>query len=315
MTGATGFIGQYLCTALFENDCNIRILGRTRLDGADDFYHWDLRQPLHEEALDGIDTVFHLAGKAHALSSDYSDEAEYFPVNIAATRKLLEAARHAGVQRFVYFSSVKATGHHGTETGESDESSKDLPVTMYGCSKGMAEQLVLNGSFVPEPVVIRPTMVYGKTEKGNLPKMIRAVRNRRFPPLPDTGNHRSMVHVDDIVCAALLAAVHPDAPKNIFIVSDAQAYSTRQMYEWICESLGKPVPAWSVPLPVLKIMAKAGDVIGRLRGRRFIFDTDALNSLVGSEAYSSLKIERELGFRPQRTLRESLPEITSYLCE
>jgi len=316
LTGATGFIGQRLHAVLRASDYDIRVLGRTRPENAQDFYDWELSQPLDVAALDSIDTVFHLAGKAHALSSDYHDEVAYFPINIAATRQLLEAARHAGVRRFVYFSSVKATGYHCVGTGGmaySDESCDELPESMYGRSKRMAELLVLDGGFVPEPVVIRPSMVYGNTIRGNLPKMILAIRNRHFPPLPDTGNHRSFVHVEDLVRAAMLAAVHPAAAGNIYIVTDGKTYSTRQIYEWISEALGRSVPGWVVPLPVLKMLGSVGDLIGKMKGRRFVFDHDALNRLVGSEVYCSAKIERELGFRAQHALHESLPEIVDYI--
>jgi len=269
----------------------------------------DTRVP--EEMIRGVDVVFHLAGKAHALSGSWLDEEEYFPVNVKATRWLLNVAKAAGVKRVVYFSSVKAMS--ATGSGPHDESCGALPMDMYGRSKLMAEHLVLRGGFVPEPVVIRPVMVYGNTEKGNLPKMIRAIRNGRFPPLPDTRNQRSMVHVDDIVHAALLAAEHPDAVGNVYIVTDGQAYSTRQMYVWICEALQKPVPGWQLPFTVLKVLAMAGDVIGKIRGRRFVFDTDAMEKLTGCEFYSSEKIQNELGFKAQYHLKETLPEIVHYL--
>jgi len=268
-------------------------------------------KPVPEEMIRDVDVVFHLAGKAHALSGSWIDEEEYFPVNVKATRWLLNAAKTAGVKRFIYFSSVKAMSTGGS--GPQDESCGGLPMDMYGRSKLMAEHLVLHGGFVPEPVVIRPVMVYGNTEKGNLPKMIRAIRNGRFPPLPDTRNQRSMVHVDDIVHAALLAADHPVAADNVYIVTDGQAYSTRQMYVWICEALQKSIPGWQLSFPVLKVLAKGGDVIGKIRGRRFMFDSDVLEKLTGSEFYSSEKIQHELGFKAQYHLKETLPEIIRYL--
>jgi len=259
----------------------------------------------------GVDVVFHLAGKAHALSGNWLDEEEFFPVNVKATRRLLNAAKTAGVKRVIYFSSVKAMSAAGS--GPQDESCGSLPMDIYGRSKLMAEHLVLRGGFVPEPVVIRPVMVYGNTEKGNFPKMILAIRNGRFPPVPDTRNQRSMVHVDDLVHAALLAAEHPDAVGNIYIVTDGQAYSTRQIYVWICEALQKPVPGWQLPLPVLKVLARGGDVIGKIRGRRFMFESDVLEKLAGSELYSPEKIQNELDFKAQHHLKEALPEIIRYL--
>jgi nucleoside-diphosphate-sugar epimerase len=310
VTGATGFIGRNLCGALLESGLEIRILGRTKPDFAMDFYHWDLSQPLDAWALDGVDTVFHLAGKAHALSEIEQDEKEYFRMNTESTQALLDASKKMGVKTFVYFSSVKASGEID---GPMDELVVVEPNSPYGRSKWAAERLVLEGGYVPHPVVIRPSMVYGNTEKGNLPKMIHAIQAGSFPPLPMIHNKRSMVHVDDVVQAAMLAAVCTNSAGQTYIVTDGEAYSTRQMYEWICKALHKSTPAWYLPLFMLKLMAKVGDIIGSLRGSRFIFDSDVLQKLTGSAFYSPEKIERELGFKASRNLREALPEIIQYL--
>jgi len=94
-----------------------------------------------------------------------------------------------------------------------------------------------------------------------------------------------------------------------YIVTDGQPYSTRWLYDWICEALGRPIPGWQIPEIVLGGLAKVGDAIGQLRGRRFIFDSDVLEKLTGSAWYSSKKIENELGFQAQYPLRESLRDI------
>ena len=248
--------------------------------------------------------IFHLAGKAHALAETAQDEAEYFAINTDGTRRVLEAARRAGVGRFVLFSSVKAMGEGG-ETIQ-DETAPCLPEAPYGQSKLAAEKLVLDGDYVPEAVVLRLSMVYGLPGKGNLPRMIEAVAKGRFPPLPEMGNRRSMVHVDDVLQAALLAAERPEAVGQTYIVTDGRQYSPRQIYVWICEALKKPVPRWVVPLPVLWLLGVAGDWIGRVRGRRFVFDSDALDKLIGSAAYSCEKLKSELGYRPAHDLYHSL---------
>ena len=190
-----------------------------------------------------------------------------------------------------------------------DESCVALPDTPYGQSKLAAEKLVLQGGYVPHPVAIRPCLVYGPTPKGNLEKMIAAVRCGRFPPLPEVGNKRSMVHIDDVIAAALLAADHPAAQGQVFIAADDAPFSTRQLFEWMCEACGRRVPRWSVPLWVLRLLGRVGDLIGRIRGRRFVFDSDALAKLTGSAWYSSAKLQRELGWKPRHTLRETLPEM------
>lgn len=312
VTGAQGFIGVKLTQTLSQQSFQVRTLTRNATNDKTDNYSIDLAIDECPSSLcANIETIFHLAGKAHALAETQQDEAEYFQINTEGTRKLLEAANQAGVQRFIYFSSVKAVG--GSDLQPMNESVQTLADTPYGQSKYAAEQLVLHGGYVPHPVVIRPSMVYGNTEKGNLPRMIQAVRRGVFPPLPETHNRRSMVHVDDVVQAALLAAENPKAAGQIYIVTDGQAYSTRQIYAWIRAALGKSPMNASIPSSVLQALAKTGDAIGRLSGRRFPFDSDALDKLTGSAWYSSAKIERELGFTPQHNLQASLSEIVGYL--
>jgi len=314
VTGATGFIGRHLCQQLQTSGIHVTAVGRSRSEGPwDDFVCADLGGWVSLPVFVGIDTVFHLAGKAHALAETSQDERSYFQINVEGTRQLLEWARKGGVPRFVLFSSIKAVGEGGFEC--LDEKAPCYPRTPYGASKLKAEELVLRGGYVPEPVVLRLSMVYGPSEKGNLPRMIRAVQAGRFPPLPEVGNRRSMAHVDDVVQAAMLAAEKSEAISQTYLVTDGTPYSTRQIYEWVCEALGKPSPAWSIPLPLLRLLARMGDGIGCLCGRRFVFDTDAMDKLTGSACYSSRRIERELGFSAHHHLHDSLPEIVHFLGE
>ncbi len=313
ITGSNGFIGSQLCLQLQGQSLKIRTLDRLGNSLFADNWHMDLAvEPCPAGLCAGIDTIFHLIGKAHALSENYQDETVYRQINTEGTRKLLEAAQQAGVKRFVFFSSVKAVGDSPLQA--SMDETVDTPAdTPYGRSKFAAEKLVLHGGYVPYPVVIRPCMVYGNSHKGNLPKMIKAIRRGLFPPLPDFHNRRSMVHVEDVVAAALLAAEKPMAAGRVYIVSDQQDYSTRQLYNLIRQALGLPPKQWTIPSEILDSMAKIGDMIGRLSGRRFIFDSDALRKLKGSACYSSAKISSELGFRPKHSLQQALPDIIRYL--
>jgi len=318
VTGGCGFIGRRLCGALSRKGCTVTALDMATEDRPGE-YIWkvDITAPLESARIKGIDTVFHLAGKVHALSEVRHEDPEYYRVNTDGTRHVLEAAQRAGVRRFVFFSTVKAMSRDDEPLPIDaqgrprpwNEADTAEPDTAYGKSKLEAERLVLHGGYVPEPVVLRLCMVYGPGGKGNLQKMINAVRRNRFPPLSEIGNRRSMVHADDVVEAAVLVAQHEKATGQTFIVSDGQSYSTRLIYEGICRALNRPVPAWTVPLWLLKALAVVGDGIGRARGRRFLFDTDALNKLVGSAWFSSEKIQSLLGFKPRWTLLAALPEI------
>ena len=343
ITGAAGFIGRQFAAALSPR-CKTLGLDLQRYKGiCDEWATADIGRGLPRGILSGIDTIFHLAGKVHALAEVQADELAYFRINTEGTRNVLTAAKEAGVKRFVFFSTIKAMSRDGdagptSEGGEqrtevrgqgaengglrsedgygagerpmTEEDSVE-PDTPYGKSKLEAEELVLNGGYVPEPVVLRLCMVYGAGAKGNMQKMLQAVARGRFPPIPEVGNRRSMVHVKDVVQAALLAAEKPEAVGQRFIVSDGQAYSTRQMYELICHALAHGVPRWSLPLWSLRLLGVAGDAIGRLRGRRFTFDSDALQKLIGSAWFSSRKIESVLGFQPAWDLEKALPEMVT----
>lgn len=312
VTGAGGFVGRHLCEALGQWDCALRTLYHHESDNQAERFVMDLQNDvLPKGLLDGVDTIFHLAGKAHSVAESEDEVAEYRQINTEGTRRLLEAAQQTGVQRFIFFSSVKAVGE--CQQQPMDETCNAPADTPYGQSKYAAEQLVLHGGYVPYPIVIRPSMVYGNTHKGNLPRMIRAVRRGIFPPLPEMNNRRSMVHVQDVVQAALLATQHDKAAGQIYIITDGNAYSTRQIYDWIRKALGKAPLKCQIPLNFLISLAKAGDVIGRMMGKRFPFDSVSLNKLTGSACYSSAKIERELGFQATHNLQSSLPDIVRFL--
>lgn len=311
VTGASGFIGSRLCRFLESQGYSVRTCNRTH-QGPNNIPLDFMKMAACPPALcAGVDVIFHLAGKAHALAETQQDAAEYRLINTDGTRKLLEAAQLAGVQKFVFFSSVKAVGDSNQQP--MDETATVPARDPYGASKYAAEQLVLHGGYVPLPVILRPSMVFGNTDKGNLPRMIHAVRRGMFPPLAESGNQRSMVHVDDLIQAAYLAAEKPQSAGQIYIVTDQQSYSTRQIYDAIRAALGRPPIAWSVPLPLITGLAKFGDGFGRLTGRRFPIDSDSLEKLTGSAWYSSAKIVRELGFQPQHTLWKALPDIIRHL--
>jgi nucleoside-diphosphate-sugar epimerase len=361
VTGAAGFIGSKLVAALQSGGMRVAGIDSRRGSSAlERFSEIDITGPVTGEFFERDSVVFHLAGKVHSLGETKQDDAEYFRINTEGTKNVLEAAQRAGVNRFVFFSTIKAMSRDGVvgrraESGKGEHSTSNLehptlnserstkpiaggrqpesgdqrpdvvtlrafseadciePDTPYGKSKLEAEKLVLHGGYVPEPVVLRLCMVYGPGAKGNMQKMLTAVSQHRFPPLPEVGNRRSMVHVQDVLQAAILASEHPRAVGQVFIVSDGCAYSTRQVYQLMCQALGKRPAGWSIPLPCLRALGWAGDAVGRLRGRRFIFDSDAFEKLVGNAWFSSNKIETMLGFRPLFGLQKALPEMVAEL--
>lgn len=315
VTGATGFIGRALCTRLQEREVRVRGLARTAAGGPwEQIVTADVGAgPLPRGCMDGVDTVFHLAGKVHALEELGGAEAEYVRANVEGTRHALEAAVAAGVKRFVLVSSVKAGGE-GSDVCI-DEAAEDNPETPYGRSKLEAERLAgrLGRRHGMHVACLRLPLVYGPGDRGNLARMLEAVARRRFPPLPECGNRRSMVHVEDVARAAILVAESPAASGQIYLVTDGRPYSTRELYDLMRRALGRRVWRWSVPPGLLRALARLGDLAGRVRGRRAPFDSDALEKLTSTAWYSSAKIEQELGFRPAWDLERALPEMIESL--
>ncbi len=309
VTGATGFIGSHLCDVLHQHGANIRVLlhseQKTRWTQS---YVCNLgEQDVPDQAMQGVDIVFHLAGRAHSLADSKSQDSLYFAINVDGTRALLEAAKKGNIKRFIFFSSVKAMGEENNN--RLDENSIANPESAYGKSKKEAEDLVLNNEYVKHASVLRLTMVYGDPDKGNLVKMIRAISANKFPPIANVVNKRSMIHVDDVIQAAVLAATSTVSAGKVYILSDGVDYSVNKIYQTIRQSLGKKESSLSVPLIILHMIAKIGDVARVVSSKRTLFDSDNLQKLIGNSFFSSKKAEKELKFLPKRNLYNEIPEI------
>lgn len=315
VTGATGFIGRHLVARCAQDGYVVRGLvrnasARDAVSSLHEVAEGDVRDArAMKAAARDAEVVFHLAGHAHDISS--FEERVYREVNVDGTRNVLSGAVDAGVRVFVFFSSVKAMGER--TRGCVDETATETPETAYGRTKLEAERLVFGSDWDTgmRVVCLRPPLVYGPGNKGNLLRMIAAIDAGLFLPLPDTGSLRSVVHVSNLVEAALMAANNPCAHGRCYIVADA-AYSTRALYEMIVRALGKRPPRWSVPLSVLRLLARAGDALGWIRRRPFVFDSDALAKLVEPACYSAARITQELGWRPRVSLEGALPELIDW---
>lgn len=315
VTGASGFIGSRLVARLLGEGRAVRVLARGRTPdwgGAVEILRGDiLDAAAMKDAARDRDAVFHLAGKAHAVSELGGDEEEHRASHVEGTRHVLESAAAWGCRSFVYVSSVKAMGEEAPE--RRDESWEPRPETPYGRAKLEAERLVLarGAEAGLAAACLRLPLVYGPGAKGNLALMLRAVDRGIFPPIAGPGNKRSMVHVDNVVDAALLAASHPAAAGRCFIVADAQPYSTREIHDAMRRGLGKSPARWGVPPGLLRALGRAGDAVGWALGRRFPLDSAAATRLLDSAWYDGGLIARELGYRPRLSLEDAIPDMVA----
>ena len=310
VTGGTGFIGRRLAATLRERGTQVRMLVRphhmTQPTGENmETVGGDLADTASlARACEGMDTVIHTAGFAHADAAATPAFADrHWTINAEGTFHLLDAAVAAGVQRFIFLSSVKAMGDPGPRCV--DERWDTPPETPYGQAKRAAEAQVLAVGHTSglHTVNLRLALVYGPGMKGNVPRWINAVRRGRVPPLPETGNRRSLVHVDDVVQAVLLAVAQSAARGQTYLVTDGQPYSGRELDLMIRRALGRPVPRWTVPAAVLYGVAVLTDGALWITGRRERPFRSALDKLLGWACYNSARIEQELGYRPDWTFQ------------
>jgi len=313
VTGASGFIGRHLCRQLNARGIEVCALARRPTEGP-----WtrvviaDIRNPFSLPRDLRPDTVFHLAGLAHAASSEEMMANAYREVNVEGTEHVLHAVRESNIERIVYVSSVKAMGEGGPACV--DESFEPLPIGAYGKTKLEAERSVERTakSLDIHASILRLPLVYGTGVKGNLEKMLDAIARNRFPPFANISNKRSMVHANDVARAAILAAEKRSASGTTFLVTDGTPYSTTQIYHLMRSALGKKQPWIRIPMWTLRPAAKLGDGIGRALGLRFPIDSAALAKLSESAWYSSAKIETALGFDPSVDLEGALPEMVEH---
>lgn len=315
ITGSSGFIGRHLCAQLHNTKNFVRAVSRSgdRVAGVDQHLQGDLlAEKLPAEFLQGTDVLFHLAGLAHQPGTHGSDSQPYFDLNRDTTLALARAANAAGVKKFVFISSVKAA-RYDCKHEPNDETVTALPDDAYGLSKREAEE-ALRGlpSANMEIIIVRPSLVYGAGVKGNLRRMMRAIRSGWFPAISG-GGMRSMVSVHDL-CVALISLTQADGVSNQpYIVTDGQRYTIERIGSAIRAAMGKQGRALSFRSRDLYRVAGLNDAIKRRVGIALPFNKSLVDKLCGSEWYSAVRLQAATGWRPSQTLEDQLPVMVQYM--
>ena len=299
VTGANGFLGSALVNDLLESGYDIRTLVRNpallSYRKAVEVIVGDIRDPqCAKQASAGCDTIVHLAGQAHALDNDHVSDQDYQTINVDGTKHLLDGAVAGGVRQFIFASSVKVFGE--TTTGSVDESEPPAPQSPYAQSKWMAEQLVASyakGSLAT--LSLRLPLVYGPTEKGNLYRMIAAIDQGKFPPLPHVQAVRSMLHVKNFVLAVRAVLQSAGFLKPMYVATDVKPYSITEVYDLLRKGLGLQPPVSRVPLWALSVGGQCGDIVQALFGKTSPLSSATLEKLIGQAWYSPEALIRDTG--------------------
>ena len=315
VTGATGVIGPSLVRLLLDRGWNVRILARRCVPapwlGPDvACCYGDIADPIAlQQAADGTDTVFHLAAKLHVNDPSPQMKAEYQRVNVEGAARLAEAARAAGARRLVVFSTINVYGSSRPDE-YLDEDSPLRSTSYYSATKIEAEQIAL--ATLPT-VVLRLSAVYGPSMKGNYLRLLRALQRGRFAFVGDGLNRRTLVHVEDVCAAAILAAEHPRAAGRVFNVTDGSIHTLRKIVEAMCLALDRKPPRLRLPVGPVRVTAGLVEDALRIVFRRRFPAKAAVDKIVEDIAVLGNRIIGELGFRPQYNLVRGWQETVAAL--
>jgi nucleoside-diphosphate-sugar epimerase len=320
VTGVTGCLGRALIQNLTENGFHLRLLVRpherhifSSLKKAK-IIVGDINSP---EALANltkdVEIVFHLAGKVHSLPKSDADENEFYRVNTEGTRLLVEAAAKNKAGRIVFYSTVGVYGEVADFHG--DELSPYRPVSVYAKSKYMAEQLVSNSRSDggAEGVILRFPVVYGPLDRGNVAKLIKAVRGIFFFFFGDGSSLRSMISSRNAAAAAIKAAFEPKAANEVFCVTDGRDYTMNELIGSICHALGTNRRPFHIPALLPETIGKFGDMLEEWAHISFPINSDIVRKLSRPLTFSCEKSKRVLGYEPVETLEEGIRREVEWL--
>ncbi len=264
LTGSSGFVGNSV-VHYFRGD-SIKVIKRNG-----------------ELIMDNTKGFIHLAGKAHDIKNT-SNPDEYYQVNTELTKKIFDAFLASEAKIFITLSSVKAVADevHGILSEENTPN----PITHYGKSKLLAEQYILS-KVIPNDkrvYVLRPCMIHGPGNKGNLNLLYKLVSKGIPWPLGSFDNKRSYCSIDNLMFIFKELIEREDIPSGVYNVSDDIPLSTNEVISILAESQNRKSRIWNISKGLIELGAKIGNVL------KLPLNEERLQKLTGSYVVSNKKL-------------------------
>ncbi|MDP4207560.1 MAG: NAD-dependent epimerase/dehydratase family protein [Bacteroidota bacterium] len=287
ITGIHGFVGSNLVAALqkYHTIYGLDIIA-PEMDGVVETYMW---KDLKNNILPQIDVVIHLAGKAHDTKNQ-SKAQEYFDINTKLTQKIYDYFLSSSAKRFIFFSSVKAAADFVTGNILTEDI-VPAPNGPYGESKIAAENYILSKPTPDKRVyILRPCMIHGLGNKGNL-NLLYSIVNKGVPwPLGAYENRRSFTSVDNL-CYVIQKMIAKDIPSGIYNMGDDEALSTNELIDIMCLAMGRRSKIWKVNPTLIDGLAKLGTML------HLPLNDERLRKLTENYVVSNAKIKLALGIK------------------
>lgn len=311
ITGIFGFIGMNLSEYLSsEEGITIDGMVKNKNDaicksrfGVNEVYTFEELKDSNFE----YDIIIHLAAKAHDLKNVTNDKV-YFESNVELTKKLYSLyLKSKKPELFIHVSTVSVFSKALTRIY--DESLNPNPITIYGKTKLIAEEHILNAKLPPGKrfVILRPSVVYGPYSKGNLNLLFKYIRMGLPYPLLKFENKRSFLSVNNF-CFIVKEILSKEIKNGIYHVSNDQAISTNEIVLLIYNALGKKPRRLKIPKVIIFLLAKVGDLFN------LPFNSERLSKLTEDFVVSNKKIKKELNIAelPEKTLSSLSTTFNNY---
>ena len=293
ITGIHGFVGSNLVMSLRDKHTlyGLDIIAPEK-EGVVKTFSWE---DLEQRRLPAVDAIIHLAGKAHDTKNQSAAQV-YFDINTGLTKKAFDYFLEADVRKFIFFSSVKAAADFVPGEVLTEEVVPN-PVGPYGESKIAAENYILEneelrmkseGCQEKRVYILRPCMIHGPGNKGNL-NLLYGVVKRGIPwPLGDFENRRSFTSVDNL-CYVIGGLLAKDVASGIYNMGDDEALSTNELIALMCEVLGRKPHIWRLHRGVMEACAAVGTCL------HLPLNKERLRKLTENYVVSNAKIKKALG--------------------
>lgn len=292
ITGIHGFVGSNLVKALAPKHTiyGLDIIAPEKEDVVETFSWLDLEQ----NKVPSVDVIIHLAGKAHDTRNKSAAQV-YFDINTGLTQKMFDYfSAHVEIKKFIFFSSVKAA----VDKVVGDVLTEDVhtcPVGPYGESKVRAEEYIQSQIATQRElyegrqiVILRPCMIHGEGNKGNLNLLYNVVSKGIPWPLGKFENRRTFTSIDNL-SFVISSMLDKTIPSGIYNMSDDEALSTNELIEVMCNAFGRKAHIWGVSKGFITSCAKIGDIL------HLPLDTFRLGKLTENYVVSNAKIKQALG--------------------
>ena len=285
ITGVHGFVGSNLVKALSSEHTiyGLDIVSPIK-EGVRFTFGWEYLDMDNE--IPAVDAIIHLAGKAHDTKNKSAADV-YFKVNTDLTKKIYDYFLKSKAKKFIFFSTAKAAADN--VDGILTEDVIPSPVGPYGESKIAAEKYIQEHLVNDKQVyILRPCMIHGPGNKGNLNLLYGVVKKGIPWPLGAFENRRTFTSIENLnfVIEGLLTK---DVPTGIYNMGDDEALSTNELIEEICKSLGKKAHIWKLPKGLMTGIAKIGGAL------HLPLDSERLRKLTENYISSNAKIKAALG--------------------